>query len=175
MSLKSVWFVVVRDTKAGFLRWVQLRCTQFPNTSASFLVEFDHLWCISLFVRLANRSGITAKLTFLQVQFDPYMCAVDGEHELNGLGVLDIGSDDEKSSHTPVGVLQNGQDSMAPTPVIRGTWALFNMLSSTRTMWSYFSQYAQTSAAGVFVFAVFLRLVWNHQWSRTGELSMPQF
>ncbi|VDO70561.1 unnamed protein product [Heligmosomoides polygyrus] len=53
------------------------------------------------------------------VQFDPYMCAVDGEHELNGLGVLDIGSDDEKSSHTPVGVLQNGQDSMAPTPVIR--------------------------------------------------------
>lgn len=54
-----------------------------------------------------------------QVQFDPYMCAVDGEHELNGLGVLDIGSDDEKSSHTPVGVLQNGQDSMAPTPVIR--------------------------------------------------------
>ncbi|KIH60982.1 hypothetical protein ANCDUO_08751, partial [Ancylostoma duodenale] len=34
------------------------------------------------------------------VQFDPFMCTVDGEHEVNGLGTLDIGSDDEKSSHT---------------------------------------------------------------------------
>ncbi|RCN24385.1 hypothetical protein ANCCAN_29918 [Ancylostoma caninum] len=46
------------------------------------------------------------------------MCTVDGEHEVNGLGTLDIGSDDEKSSHTG-GVFQNGQDSNAPTPVIR--------------------------------------------------------
>ncbi|KIH59858.1 hypothetical protein ANCDUO_09900, partial [Ancylostoma duodenale] len=49
------------------------------------------------------------------VQFDPFMCTVDGEHEVNGLGTLDIGSDDEKSSHTG-GVFQNGQDSNAPTP-----------------------------------------------------------
>ncbi|EYC46175.1 hypothetical protein Y032_0405g867 [Ancylostoma ceylanicum] len=53
-----------------------------------------------------------------QVQFDPFMCTIDGEHEVNGLGTLDIGSDDEKSSHTG-GVFQNGQDSNAPTPVIR--------------------------------------------------------
>ncbi|WKY09306.1 hypothetical protein Q1695_002009 [Nippostrongylus brasiliensis] len=54
-----------------------------------------------------------------QVQFDPYMCTYDGEQELNGLAGLDIGSDDEKSAHTPGGVVQNGQDSNAPTPIIR--------------------------------------------------------
>ncbi|KAK5970480.1 WD repeat-containing protein 20 [Trichostrongylus colubriformis] len=54
-----------------------------------------------------------------QVQFDPYMCTVDGEHELNGLGALDIGSDDEKLSHTPCGIVQNGQESNAPTPVMK--------------------------------------------------------
>ncbi|KAK6036577.1 hypothetical protein COOONC_25918 [Cooperia oncophora] len=53
-----------------------------------------------------------------QVQFDPYMCTVDGEHELNGLGALDIGSDDEKIAHS-TGIIQNGQDSNAPTPVIK--------------------------------------------------------
>ncbi|KHJ97489.1 hypothetical protein OESDEN_02531 [Oesophagostomum dentatum] len=46
------------------------------------------------------------------------MCTVDGEHEINGLGALDIGSDDEKSSHTGA-VMQNGQDSNAATPVMR--------------------------------------------------------
>ncbi|EPB67316.1 hypothetical protein ANCCEY_13590 [Ancylostoma ceylanicum] len=61
------------------------------------------------------------------------MCTIDGEHEVNGLGTLDIGSDDEKSSHTG-GVFQNGQDSNAPTPVIRaGKCAASSQLNNYRT------------------------------------------
>ncbi|PIO69494.1 WD domain, G-beta repeat protein, partial [Teladorsagia circumcincta] len=55
-----------------------------------------------------------------QVQFDPYMCTIDGEHELNGIGALDIGSDDERLAHTPYGMIQNGQDSRATTPGCSG-------------------------------------------------------
>ncbi|KAK6011407.1 hypothetical protein OSTOST_23505, partial [Ostertagia ostertagi] len=66
-------------------------------------------------------SGPDAKMlaTVGHVQFDPYMCTIDGEHELNGIGALDIGSDDEKLAHTPGGMIQNGQDSRATTPVIK--------------------------------------------------------
>ncbi|ETN82336.1 WD domain, G-beta repeat protein [Necator americanus] len=81
-----------------------------------------------------------------QVQFDPFMCTVDGEHEINGLGTLDIGSDDEKSSRTG-GVLQNGQESNAPTPIIRANMRRAPLQTSSFSRCS-FASFGTINGAG---------------------------
>ncbi|KJH48465.1 WD domain, G-beta repeat protein [Dictyocaulus viviparus] len=66
---------------------------------------------------LGHKSWISQYIN-RQVQFDPYMCTVDGDNEINGLGALEVGSDDEKS-HNYGGGLQNGQNGSANTSGIK--------------------------------------------------------
>ncbi|KAK6028555.1 WD domain, G-beta repeat protein [Ostertagia ostertagi] len=73
--------------------------------------------------KLIVTGGEDDLLTVYNVQekrsIDPYMCTIDGEHELNGIGALDIGSDDEKLAHTPGGMIQNGQDTNVRRPPLQ--------------------------------------------------------
>uniref|UniRef100_A0A0K0D2I9 WD_REPEATS_REGION domain-containing protein n=1 Tax=Angiostrongylus cantonensis TaxID=6313 RepID=A0A0K0D2I9_ANGCA len=62
-----------------------------------------------------------------QVQFDPYMCSLDNDNEINGFGALDVGSDDEKVFHAHGGV-QYGQNRSS---ISRCSFASFGTINGT--------------------------------------------
>ncbi|KAE9413480.1 hypothetical protein Angca_007830 [Angiostrongylus cantonensis] len=73
-----------------------------------------------------------------QVQFDPYMCSLDNDNEINGFGALDVGSDDEKVFHAHGGV-QYGQNSNANTTVVKANMRKSHLQGSSISRCSFAS------------------------------------